>query len=156
MTEKPVDWLEKAKAALAEGNTSKAAELLSYIETPAAVSNVKTKISSSTHKKAAFRPGLTTETDLMPLTPYWDEHMWKLDIHIPLTIFNVDWINRDLLVAVKNVKKSKEKMTGQLPRSEWWMSYSDWTRATRLFVRYLKEVYQHLDFAEAWVPSEYI
>lgn len=107
------------------------------------------KASTSTHKKATFRPGQTTETDLMPLTPYWDEHMWKLDIHIPLTIFNVDWINRDLLVAVKNVTKSKEKRTGQLPKSEWWMSYSDWTRATRLFVRYLKEVYQHIEFAKA-------
>lgn len=106
--------------------------------------------SSSTHKRATFAPGLTTETDLMPLTPYWDEHMTKLDIHIPLTIFNVDWINRDLLVAVKNSTKSKDKRTGQLPKNEWWMSYSDWTRATRLFVKYLKEVYQHKEFAIAW------
>lgn len=148
---KPVNWLERAKIALAEGNSSKAAELLSRIDSPVSTVIEKPSISTSSHKKVAFRPGLTTETDLMPLTPYWNEHMWKLDIHIPLTIFNVDWINRDLLVAVKHVKKSKEKITGQLPWSEWWMSYSDWTRPTRLFLRYLREVYQHADFANALV-----
>lgn len=98
---------------------------------------------------AKFAPGKTTETELVPLTPYWDDHMCKLDIHIPLTVFDVDWISRDLLVAVKKASKSKDRPTGQLPKSEWWMSYSDWTRSTRLFLEYLREVYHHDEFANA-------
>lgn len=99
--------------------------------------------------KARFAPGLTTETKLVPLTPYWDDHMWKLDIHIPLTVFDVDWINQDLLVSAKKTSKNKDRPTGQLPKSEWWMSYSDWTRSTRLFIKYLNEVYHHDEFAKA-------
>lgn len=99
--------------------------------------------------KATFAQGKTTETELMPLTPYWDDHMWKLDIHLPLTIFDEEWIDRDLLVSVKKASKSKDRPTGQLPKSEWWMSYGDWTRSTRLFIKYLIEVYEHVEFAKA-------
>lgn len=116
--------------------------------------NTSTAISKSSivpvgRVKATFAPGLTTETDLAPFTKYWDEHLWKLDIHIPLSIFDVDWIEQDLLVAVKKSSKSKDRPTGQLPKSEWWLSYADWTRSTRLFLQYLREVYHHDEFANA-------
>ena len=135
---------------MSDGNASKAAEMLAMIDDMKERSIGPSRAASST-KKAVFAAGKTTETDLMPLTPYWDEHMLKLDIHIPLTIFNVDWINRDILVAVKNSTKSKDKRTGQVPKNEWWLSYGEWTRATRLFVKYLREVYLHSDFADAFV-----
>lgn len=143
-----MSWLEKAKAALSAGDAELASEFLSKIEEKTAVTKIKETV-PSTRVMAKFAPGKTTETELVPLTPYWDEHMCKLDIHIPLTVFDIDWINRDLLVAVKKASKSKDRPTGQLPKSEWWMSYSDWTRATRLFVAYLREVYHHDAFADA-------
>lgn len=145
-------WLEKAKAALSAGDSSLAADILSKLD-DRSVTTVKTKESStsstSTRVMAKFAPGKTTETELVPLTPYWDDHMCKLDIHIPLTVFDVDWITRDLLVAVKKASKNKDRPTGQLPKSEWWMSYADWTRSTRLFLEYLREVYHHNAFADA-------
>lgn len=75
--------------------------------------------------------------------------MRKLNIHIPLKIYNVDWRNQDLLVAVKNASKNKEMLTGQVQKSEWCMAYSYWTRASRLFLKYLKQVYRHNEFARA-------
>lgn len=142
-------WLEKAKAALADGNADLAAEILSKIDDSKAAA-IKPKASQSASRvMAKFAAGKTTDTELVPLTPYWDDHMCKLDIHIPLTIFDVDWISRDLLVAVRKASKNKDRPTGQLPKSEWWMSYADWTRATRLFVAYLREVYHHYAFADA-------
>lgn len=141
--------MEKAKAALADGNSDLAAEILSKIDDSKAATTKPKTLTSSTRVMAKFAPGKTTETELIPLTPYWDDHMCKLNIHIPLTVFDVDWISRDLLVSVKKASKNKDRPTGQLPKSEWWMSYADWTRATRLFVAYLREVYHHDAFADA-------
>lgn len=142
-------WLEKAKAALAAGDAGLAADILAKIDGSKEIKAKPLPQPSSTRVMAKFAPGKTTETELILLTPYWDDHMCKLDIHIPLTIFDVDWISRDLLVSVKKASKSKDRPTGQLPKSEWWMSYSDWTRSTRLFVAYLREVYRHNAFADA-------
>lgn len=144
-------WLDKAKAAKAAldaGDSSLAAEILSKLDDRALIPKIK-DTTTSTRVMARFAPGKTTETKLVPLTPYWDDHMCKLDIHIPLTVFDVDWITRDLLVAVKKASKNKDRPTGQLPKSEWWMSYGDWTRSTRLFLEYLREVYHHNEFADA-------
>lgn len=143
-------WLEDAQVALASGDTALAAEILSKMKKKLSIDLVPI----STHvpvgrTKATFAAGRTTESELAPFTPYWDDHLWKLDIHIPLTIFDVDWINRDLLVAVKKGSKTKDRPTGQLPRSEWWLSFADWIRATRLFIQYLTEIYHHDEFADA-------
>lgn len=139
--------MEKARLAVAAGDMELANKLLSNprLDIP------KLTISSATGRlnKATFAQGKTTETDLTPLTPYWDDHMWKLDIHIPLTIFEAEWIDRDILVSLKKSSKNKDRPTGQLPKNEWWLSFSDWTRASRLFVRYLREVYDHQEFANA-------
>lgn len=142
-------WLDKAQAALAAGDTTQASELLANIKSSSLSIAKSSTLGQKNRTKATFAPGLTTESDLTPFTAYWDDHLWKIDIHIPLTIFDVDWINRDLLVAVKKSSKSKDRPTGQLPKIEWWLSYSDWTRATRLFIQYLKEIYHHDEFADA-------
>lgn len=134
---------------MAAGDTELAADILSKLDKAQEVKSNAAPHPSSTRVMAKFAPGKTTNTELMPLTLYWDEHMCKLDIHIPLTIFDVDWISRDLLVSVKKASKSKDRPTGQLPKSEWWMIYSNWTRSTRLFVAYLREVYRHNAFADA-------
>lgn len=116
-----MSWLEKAKAALSAGDSSLAADILSKLD-DRNVTTVKNKeastSSTATRVMAKFAPGKTTETELVPLTPYWDDHMCKLDIHIPLSVFDVDWITRDLLVAVKKSSKNKDRPTGQLPKSE--------------------------------------
>lgn len=143
------NWLAEAKAALAAGDDTLVSKILRDAggKTSEMLSADVSK--PATRVKATFAPGLTTETDLIPLTPYWDDHMWKLDIYIPLSIFDPDWISKDLLVAVKKGSKSKDKPTGQLPKSEWWLSFGDWTRASRLFIQYLREVYHHDAFASA-------
>lgn len=142
-------WLQEAKDALASGDTELAADILSKMKNEPKTIKKKDLSSIASKPKASFAAGRTTETDLIPLTPYWDDHLWKLDIHIPLTIFDEEWIAQDLLVAVKKSSKSKDRPTGQLPKSEWWLSYSDWTRSTRLFIQYLKEIYHHDEFAAA-------
>lgn len=141
-------WLDEAQEALASGDTALAAEILSKLKQKKSKSTISNTIPAG-KTKATFAAGLTTESDLAPFTPYWDNHLWKLDIHLPLTIFDTDWIDRDLLVAVKKGSKSKDRPTDQLPKSEWWLSYSDWTHATRLFIQYLTEVYHHDEFAAA-------
>lgn len=146
--EAKTNWLEEAKAALAKGDHALASNILAKMDRDA-LNVPKSEKTEPVKKKATFASGKTTETELTPLTPYWDEHMRMLDIHIPLTIFDVDWINQDLLVSMKRSSKSKDRPTGQLPKSEWWMSYADWTRASRLFVAYLREVYKHDEFANA-------
>lgn len=142
-------WLEEAQLALAAGDTELAASILSKMKDQVPTVKAKPADAPIGKVKATFASGLTTETDLAPFTKYWDDHLWKLDIHLPLTIFDGDWIEQDLLVAVKKSSKSKDRPTGQLPKSEWWLSYADWTRATRLFLQYLREVYHHEEFANA-------
>lgn len=98
--------LEEAQSALATGNTELAADILLKLK-DGSLANVKIPSTVPQRKsKATFAAGKTTESDLTPFTAYWDDHLWKLDIHIPLTIFDVDWINTDLLVAVKRSSKS--------------------------------------------------
>lgn len=142
-------WLDRAKEALKAGDADLVSSILAKLDKSADGSSITKDTAVQSRIKATFAPGETTETELTPLTPYWDDHMWKLDIHIPLTIFDEDWLSRDLLVAVKKASKTKDRPTGQLLRSEWWMTYSDWTRSTRLFLDYLREVYHHNEFADA-------
>lgn len=132
-----------------EGDSDLLSSILSKLDKNVEGASVSKVSTSQERNKATFAAGETTETELTPLTPYWDDHMWKLDIHIPLTIFDEDWLSRDLMVAVKKASKTKDRPTGQLPKSEWWMTYSDWTRSTCLFIAYLKEVYHHTKFADA-------
>lgn len=118
-------WLDRAQEALASGDTSPAAIILANLKKKLLTASKLTTVVPLGRTKATFAAGLTTESDLTPLTAYWDDHLWKLDIHIPLTIFDVDWINRDLLVAVKKSAKTKDRPTGQLPKSKWWLLYSN-------------------------------
>lgn len=134
---------------MASGDTELAADILANLKNKSSTLSSTTPLVPQGKVKATFAAGKTTETDLAPFTPYWDDHLWKLDIHLPLTIFDVDWIDRYLLTAAKKSSKQKDRPTGLLPKSEWWLSYSDWTRATRLFIQYLKEVYHHDEFAVA-------
>ena len=122
--------MEQAKAALANGDSDLLSSILTKLDKNSAIANATKMSLTQERTKATFAAGETTETELTPLTPYWDDHMWKVDIPIPLTIFNEDWLSRDLLVAVKKASKTKDRPTGQLPKSEWLMSYSDWTRST--------------------------
>lgn len=93
-----------------------------------------------------YKKGETSRSGLRGFTEYWDSHLKKLDIHFPLTIFNEEWIKLDTMVATSNTSKKKDKVTGQTPKSEWWLSFAEWTRARQLMVKYLKQHYKHINF----------
>lgn len=93
-----------------------------------------------------YKKGETSRSGLRGFTKYWDSHLKKLDIHFPLIIFNKEWIKLDTMVATSNTSKKKDKVTGQTPKSEWWLSFAEWTRARQLMVKYLKQHYKHIDF----------
>lgn len=93
-----------------------------------------------------YKKGETSRSGLRGFTEYWDSHLKKLDIHFPLIIFNKEWIKLDTMVATSNTSKKKDKVTGQTPKSEWWLSFAEWTRARQLMVKYLKQHYKHIDF----------
>lgn len=95
-----------------------------------------------------YKKGETSRSGLRGFTEYWDNHLKKLDIHLPLTIFNEEWIELDTMVAVGNSSKKKEKITGQIPKSEWWLSFAEWTRSRQLMIKYIKQHYKHVDFGK--------
>lgn len=95
-----------------------------------------------------YKKGETSRSGLRGFTEYWDNHPKKLDIHLPLTIFNEEWIELDTMVAVGNSSKKKEKITGQIPKSEWWLSFAEWTRSRQLMIKYIKQHYKHVDFGK--------
>jgi hypothetical protein len=63
-------------------------------------------------------------------------------------MFDAEWIELDSLIAGKSTSKKKDRPTGQIPKSEWFMSFADWTRARLLMVKYLKTHYLHIDFTK--------
>lgn len=95
-----------------------------------------------------YKKGETSRSGLRGFTQYWDSHMPKLDIHLPLTIFNEEWIELDTMVATGNSSKKKDKITGQIPKSEWWLLFADWTRSRQLMTKYIKQHYKHIDFGK--------
>lgn len=95
-----------------------------------------------------YKKGETSRSGLRGFTEYWDSHLKKLDIHLPLTIFNEEWIELDTMVAIGNSSKKKDKITGQIPKSEWWLSFAEWTRSRQLMIKYIKQHYKHLDFGK--------
>lgn len=88
-----------------------------------------------------YKKGETSRSGLRGFTEYWDTHLKKLDIHLPLTIFNEEWIELYAMVATSNSLKKKDKVTGQVPKSEWWLSFAEWTRARQLMIKYIKQHY---------------
>ena len=93
-----------------------------------------------------YKKGETSRSGLRGFTEYWDTHLKKLDVHLPLTIFNEEWIELDMMVSNSNTSKKKDKITGQIPKSEWWLTFAEWTRARQLMTKYVKEHYKHIDF----------
>jgi hypothetical protein len=69
-------------------------------------------------------------------------------MYFKLTIFNDKWIELDHMVDGNNSSKKKDKPTGQLAKSEWWLSFADWTRAKTLMLKYLRNMFNHKPFAD--------
>ena len=134
----------QAKKALAKGDDALLERILASME--------KAEDAKTTYKKDEINPlknykkGETSRTGLRGFTEYWDNHLKKLDVHLPLTIFNEEWIELDSMIAIGNPSKKKDKITGQIPKSEWWLSFAEWTRARQLMIKYVKQQYKHVDF----------
>ncbi|EGF99969.1 uncharacterized protein MELLADRAFT_93955 [Melampsora larici-populina 98AG31] len=88
---------------------------------------------------------------LMPLTPYFENRMKTLKAYVPLTIFDLSWIERDQRAAgkkkVKTIKELQEDdssatYSGLAPNEELLMTYGFWIDAFDLFIRYLREEYE--------------
>lgn len=134
----------KAKKALAKGDDMLLERILGALE-KVEDSKIIQKLDEINPLKK-YKKGETSGSGLRDFTKYWDSHLKKLDIHLPLTIFNEEWIELDTMVAKSNTSKKKDKITGQTPKSEGWLSFAEWTRARQLMVKYLKQHYKHVDF----------
>ncbi|EGF97495.1 Hypothetical protein MELLADRAFT_85122 [Melampsora larici-populina 98AG31] len=134
--------VEVAKMALAMGNTKLVEKFLNSLDKA-------TDIINEVNPLKNYKSGQVSLSELRAFTPYWDTHLKKRDIHFKLTIFNDKWIEMDHMVDGNNTSsKKKDRPTGQPAKSEWWMSFADWTRARTLMLKYLREVYKHGPFAK--------
>ncbi|KAH9807714.1 hypothetical protein DFH28DRAFT_1041408, partial [Melampsora americana] len=88
---------------------------------------------------------------LLPLTPYFEIRMRTLKAYVPLTIFDVNWIERDQrVIGKKKVKTLKELQEddssatypGLVPNEELLMTYGFWIDAIDLFAKYLEREYE--------------
>lgn len=138
----------QAKNALAKGDEMLLERILGSLEK---VEDSKTVVKSNEiNPLKNYKKGETSRSGLRGFTEYWDIHLKKLDIHLPLTIFNEEWIELDTMVASSNTSKKKDKVTGQTPKSEWWLSFDEWTRSRQLMVKYVKQHYKHVDFGNEY------
>lgn len=136
--------IEQAKKALAKGDDKLLQKLLSSMEKANSIEKSTKKDEINPIKN--YKKGETSRTGLRGFTEYWDAHLKKLDIHLPLTIFNEEWIELDTMVTINNNSKKKDKITGQIPKNEWWLSFAEWTQARQLMVKYIKQQYRHINF----------
>lgn len=134
----------QAKKALEKGDDALLNRILTSMEK--LEDSKKTTKNDEINPLKNYKKGETSRSGLRGFTEYWDSHLKKLDIHLPLTIFNEEWIELDTMVAIGNSSKKKEKITGQVPKSEWWLSFAEWTRSRQLMIKYIKTHYKHLDF----------
>lgn len=139
----------QAKKALARGDKALLDRILSSME-KLDDSTKDSKINDVNPLKN-YKKGETSRSGLCGFTEYWDTHLKKLDIHLPLTIFNEEWIELDTMVANVTTSKKKDKIVGQVPKSEWWLSFAEWTRARQLMIKYIKQHYRHIDFGNELV-----
>lgn len=134
----------QAKKALEKGDDALLNRILTSMEK--LEDSKKTTKNDGINPLKNYKKGETSRSGLRGFTEYWDSHLKKLDIHLPLTIFNEEWIELDTMVAIGNSSKKKEKITGQVPKSEWWLLFAEWTRSRQLMIKYIKTHYKHLDF----------
>lgn len=135
-----------AKMALAVGTNDIVEQFLKSLSSK---SPLKDEVKSSANPLKNYKKGQVSTSNLRPFTSYWDVHLKKLDINFKLTIFNDRWIELDHMVEGTNASsKKKDKPTGQLAKSEWWMTFADWTRAKSLMLKYLRDTYGHKPFAD--------
>ncbi|KAH9816127.1 hypothetical protein DFH28DRAFT_1125558 [Melampsora americana] len=155
MTDKIVDkealkskyLIEQAKEALADGDEKLLALILNSMGGKQDVKEKQENQNNEVNPLKNYKKGSTSRSGLRAFTEFWDNHLKKLDYHLPLTIFNEEWIELDSTVAGSNTSKKKDKISGQIPRSEWYLSFAEWTRARQLMVKYLDKHYRHEDFA---------
>lgn len=126
----------QAKKALARGDDALLDRILSSMEK--LDDSKKASKTNEVNPLKNYKKGETSRSGLRGFTEYWDNHLKKLDIHLPLTIFNEEWIELDTMVATGNTSKKKDKIIGQVPKSEWWLSFAEWTRARQLMIKYIK------------------
>lgn len=136
----------QAKKALARGDDALLDRILSSMEK--LDDSKKASKTNEVNPLKNYKKGETSRSGLRGFTEYWDNHLKKLDIHLPLTIFNEEWIELDTMVATGNTSKKKDKIIGQVPKSEWWLSFAEWTRARQLMIKYIKHHYKHVDFGK--------
>lgn len=133
----------QAKKALAKGDEKLLERILTSMEK---AEDGKTAKTSELNPLKNYKKGETSRSGLRGFTEYWDTHLKKLNIHLPMTIFNEEWIELDMMVSNSNTSKKRDKITGQVPKSEWWLTFAEWTRARQLMVKYIKDHYKHVDF----------
>ncbi|EGG05472.1 uncharacterized protein MELLADRAFT_88021 [Melampsora larici-populina 98AG31] len=94
---------------------------------------------------------------LLKLSPCFHQKMTKLKAYVPLTVFNLDWIDRDCEKAnqrkvktVKELQEGDDTMTysGLQPKDELLLSYGEWLDHMDLFIRYVEEYYNMPKCAE--------
>ncbi|EGG01646.1 uncharacterized protein MELLADRAFT_91911 [Melampsora larici-populina 98AG31] len=87
---------------------------------------------------------------LLKLSHCFHQRMTKLKSFVPLTVFNMDWIDRDSEKAsqkkvktVKELQEGDDTMTysGLVPKDELLLNYGDWLDHMDLFIRYVDEYY---------------
>ncbi|EGG01467.1 uncharacterized protein MELLADRAFT_92156 [Melampsora larici-populina 98AG31] len=94
---------------------------------------------------------------LLKLSHCFHTKMTKLKAFVPLTVFNIDWIDKDAEKAsqrkVKTVKELQEgddsmQYSGLTPKDELLLTYGDWLDNMDLFIRYVDEYYNMKTCAE--------
>ncbi|EGG03949.1 uncharacterized protein MELLADRAFT_89776 [Melampsora larici-populina 98AG31] len=87
---------------------------------------------------------------LLKLSNGLHQRMTKLQAYVPLTVFNADWIEKDVekagLKKVKTVKELQEgddvpTYSGLTPKDKLLLSYGEWMDCIDLFIRYVEEFY---------------
>ncbi|EGG07120.1 uncharacterized protein MELLADRAFT_86064 [Melampsora larici-populina 98AG31] len=98
-----------------------------------------------------------SNNSLLKLSHCFHQRMTKLKSYVPLTVFNMDWIDRDSekasqkkLKTVKELQEGDDTMTysGLQPKDELLLSYGEWIDHMDLFIRYVEEYYHMPKCAE--------
>ncbi|EGF97677.1 uncharacterized protein MELLADRAFT_84539 [Melampsora larici-populina 98AG31] len=90
-----------------------------------------------------------SNSNLLQLSSGINKRMTKLQSYVPLTVFNMEWIDADSQKASNKKTKSLKELqeeesatyTGLTPKEELLLTYGDWIDAIDLFIRYVEEQY---------------
>lgn len=99
--------------------------------------------------KLGFKKGVASLSTLLPLSPYYMEHMPNLTQPTPLTIFLESILEKsNTIMSRQGDLKSKYRLAGSMAASEFWLTYKDWDRATDRKIQYFIELFGMMEWAE--------